>query len=89
MLSGNSRSAKKLHLLYDRENKHYNIITDINFAMAKRFIYNGCDNYTTISTNVTKFAPGVLLHQLVLRIRPSIVVHATDGFSVRNVFRII
>jgi len=27
MISGNSRSAKKLHLLYGRVNEHYNVIT--------------------------------------------------------------
>jgi len=27
MFSGNSLSAKKLYLLYDRNNDHYNVIT--------------------------------------------------------------
>jgi len=43
MFSGNSRSDKKLHLLYDRENEHYNVITSLEGAMAKKFICNGCD----------------------------------------------
>jgi len=43
----------------------------------------------TIHTNVTKLSPCVLLHHGVLKIRPSIVVHATGGFPVRNAFRII
>ena len=34
MFSGNSRSAKKLRLLYDRENEHYNVITNLKDAMA-------------------------------------------------------
>jgi hypothetical protein len=34
----------------------------------------------TRRTNVTKFVPSVLLHHLVLRIRPGIVVHVKDGF---------
>jgi len=38
---------------------------------------------------VTKFAPCVLLRHPVLKISPSIVVHVTDGFSVRSVFKII
>jgi len=44
--------------------------------------------YTTRHINVTKFAPCVMLHHRVLNIRPSIVIHARDTFSVRNVFRI-
>jgi len=35
MFSGNSRSAKKLHLLYDRDNEHYNVFTKLKGAMAK------------------------------------------------------
>jgi len=45
--------------------------------------------YTTIYTSVTKFAPCVLLRHPVLKMSPSIVVHVTDGFSVRSVPRII
>jgi len=43
MFSGNSRSAKKLHLLYDRANEHYNVITNLKGAMAKEYICTGCD----------------------------------------------
>ena len=43
MFSGNSLSAKKLYLLYDRDNDHYNVITNLKGAMAKRYICNGCD----------------------------------------------
>ena len=43
MFSGNSLSAKKLYLLYDRNNEHYNVITNLKGAMAKRYICNGCD----------------------------------------------
>ena len=35
MFSGNSRSAKKLPSLYDRDNEHYNVITNPKGAMAK------------------------------------------------------
>jgi len=42
-----------------------------------------------IRTSVTKFAPYVLLHHPVRKIRNGIVLHATGGFSVRNVSRII
>jgi len=41
--SGNSRSAKKLHLLYDPDNEHYNVITNLKGTMAKKYICNGCD----------------------------------------------
>jgi len=42
MFSGKSRSAKKLHLLYDRDNEHYNLITNLKGANAKKNICNGC-----------------------------------------------
>jgi len=43
MSSENSRSAKKLHLLHDRDNENYNVITNLQSARAKKFICNGCD----------------------------------------------
>jgi UDP-glucose 6-dehydrogenase len=43
ILSGNSLSAKKLYLLYDRDNGHYNVITTLNGAIAKKYICNACD----------------------------------------------
>jgi len=43
IFSGNSLSAKKLYLLYDRNNDHYNVITNLKGVMAKRYICNGCD----------------------------------------------
>jgi len=78
MFRGNSRSANKLRLLYDRENEHYNVITNLKDAIY----VTGVIHYTTLSSNVTTFAPCVLLHHLVPRITQSIVVHAIDGFSV-------
>ena len=43
MFSGNSVSSKKLYLLYDAKNKHYNVITNLKAAMRKRYICNACD----------------------------------------------
>jgi hypothetical protein len=43
MFSGNSLSAKNLYLLYNRDSGHYNGITNLKAAMAKRYICNGCD----------------------------------------------
>jgi hypothetical protein len=43
MFSGNSLSAKKLYLQYDRDNGHYKVITNLKGAMAKRYICNACD----------------------------------------------
>ena len=43
MFSGNSVSSKKLYLLYDSDSKHYNVITNLKGAMAKKYICNGCD----------------------------------------------
>jgi len=35
VFSGNLLSTKKSHLLYDRDNRHYNVITNIKGVMAK------------------------------------------------------
>jgi hypothetical protein len=43
MFSGKSVSNKKLYLLYDSDSGHYNVITNLKGAMAKRFMCNGCD----------------------------------------------
>jgi len=43
IFSGNSHSAKKLYLLYDSDSGLYNVITNINAAMAKRYTCNACD----------------------------------------------
>jgi hypothetical protein len=43
MFSGNSVSNKKLYLLYDSDSGHYNVITNLKGAMAKKYICNGCD----------------------------------------------
>jgi hypothetical protein len=43
LFSGNSISAKKLYLLYDRDSGHYNVITNLKGALAKKYICNGCD----------------------------------------------
>ena len=77
MFSGNSRLAKELYLLYDRDSGHYYVITNLKAAMAKKYICNGCDTLYD-ETRVTKFAPCVLLRYPVVNINPSIVVHVTD-----------
>lgn len=41
--TGNSISAKKLQLLYDRNKGHYNPITNLKRYMAKKHACNGCD----------------------------------------------
>ena len=43
MFCGNSLSTKKLYLLYDRDNEHYNVITNIKGAMAEQYICKGFD----------------------------------------------
>jgi hypothetical protein len=40
---GNSLSDKKLYLLYDADSGHYNVITNIKAALAKKCICNACD----------------------------------------------
>ena len=44
MFSGNTISAKILNLLYDRNEGHYNVSTNLKGGMAKRHICNGWDN---------------------------------------------
>ena len=41
LFSGNSLSNKKLYLLYD--SGHYNVITNLKGAMAKKYICNACN----------------------------------------------
>jgi len=49
--------------------------------MTKSTYVAGVIHYTTISTNVTKLAPCVLIQHVVPRVKPSVVVHATEMFS--------
>ena len=67
MFSGNSLSTKKLHLLYDRNNQHYDVITNLRVLWRNSTYLTGVIIYMTIHTNVTKFVPCVLLHHPVLR----------------------
>jgi hypothetical protein len=71
--SGNSISAKKLYLLYDRDSEHYNVITNLKDKMAKKYICNDCDTNDK-NTSEIKFAPCLLLRHPVLKITPSILV---------------
>ena len=41
--NGSHLSAKNLYLLYDRDSGHYNVITNLKGAIAKRYICNVCD----------------------------------------------
>jgi hypothetical protein len=60
--SGNSLSTKKYHLLYDGDNRHYDVITNLKGAMAKRYICNGCDTLYEHMHKCDKCFPCVLLH---------------------------
>jgi hypothetical protein len=44
IFSGNSVSTKKLYLLYDSDVGHYNVITNIKAAMAKKYMCEACDS---------------------------------------------
>jgi hypothetical protein len=89
MFSGNQLSTKKLHLISDWANEHYNAITTLRKLWRNSTYVKDVTLYMNLSTNVTKFVPCVPLHHPVLRIRASNVVHATDKFSLRSIFRII
>jgi hypothetical protein len=54
MFRGNSLSAKKLYLLYNSDSGHYNVITNIKAAMAKRYICNACDTLYDFSHKCDK-----------------------------------
>ena len=56
MLSGNSFSAKKLYLLYDMESGRYNVINNLEAAMAKRYTCNACD---TLYDSTLKCVPEI------------------------------
>ena len=88
MFSGNSLWVKKL-LLYDRHTGHYRVIINCKIVMAKQYIYNGCASPYDFKQKVTNFVPCVLLRHPVLKVKLSLVVHATGDFSVRNVSRIV
>jgi hypothetical protein len=44
IFSGYSVSTKKLYLLYDSDSRHYNVITNLKAAMAKRYMCEACDS---------------------------------------------
>jgi len=81
MFNGNSRSAKKLHLLYDRDNEHYNVITNLKGAMAKKYICKRCHTLYDFTHKCDKVC------SLCTATPPCTKDHATDGFSLRKVFR--
>ena len=43
MFSGISLSTKKICLPYDRDNQHYNVITNVKSGAAKQNLCNRCD----------------------------------------------
>ena len=43
MFNGNSFQTKKLYLLHNAYTWHYNVITNIKAAMAKKYMCNACD----------------------------------------------
>ena len=57
MFSGNSVSSMKLYLLYDAKDKHYNVITNLKGAMAKKYIGNGCDTLYDHTLKCDKVCP--------------------------------
>jgi hypothetical protein len=43
IFSGNSVSTRKFYLLYDSDSGHFNVITNIKAAMAKKYVCDACD----------------------------------------------
>jgi hypothetical protein len=43
MFSGNSKKKKKVYILYDGDNGHYNLIINLKSAMAKKYKCNAFD----------------------------------------------
>ena len=89
IFSGNSDSVKKLYLLYDSDKGHYNVITNIKAAMAKKYICDACDTLYDKTHKCDKFCSLCNATPPCTKDQTSIVVHVTGTFSVRNVFRII
>ena len=89
IFSGNSLSNKKLYLLYDVDSGHYNVITNLKAAMAKKYICNACDTLYDNSHKCDKACSLCTATPPCAKDQSSIVLLATRGFSVRNVFRII
>jgi hypothetical protein len=84
IFSGNSVSAKKLYLLYDSDAGHYNVITDIKAAMAKRYICEACDTLYDNAHRCDKTCSRCTASLPYVKDRSKYC-----GFSARNVFRII
>ena len=84
IFSGNSLSNKKLYLLY--ETGHYNVITSFKAAMA--YVMHMWHTLRLYTQRWQSLLP-VGRQNLVLKIGKIIVLHATGGFSVRNIFRIL
>jgi len=55
MFSGNSLSAKKLYVLYDRESGHYNVINNLKGTITKKYICNDCDTLYDNTHKCDKF----------------------------------
>ena len=89
MFSGNSRSANKLHLLCHRDNDHYNVITNLKGAMGKRYISSECDTLYDNMHKCDKVCSVCTATLPCIKDQAKYLVHATNSFSVRNVFRII
>ena len=89
MFSANSLSSKKLYLLYNGKDKHYNVITNLKGVWPRSTYVTDVTLSKIIRTSVTKFVPYALVHHPVRKVRNGIVLHVTLGFSVRNVSRIM
>ena len=43
MHQGHVKSDKRINLLFDEETRNYNVIDNLRGAMAKRYVYEGCN----------------------------------------------
>jgi hypothetical protein len=88
MFIGNSLLAKKLYLLCYRYDGHYDVMTNLSAATAKRYIRTTCETLYDFSHKCDKVC-SICTATLPCNKDQSIVLHVTDGFSVRSVSRII
>ena len=44
MFKGQVVSPKRINLLYDYVERHYHVFVNINGAMAKKYVFNTCNN---------------------------------------------
>ena len=87
MYQGNVESEKRVNLLFAAVTHHYHVIANLTGAMAKRYIFEGCNKackYGVVHTCEQKCSD-CMLHPLVnTRGLKFLVTYVTDTLGVRH-----